>query len=378
MTLIFCFTKIFRNAHRQIFGLDKLLQQGYNIILLDMSEMYGGNPTCDDKLMLELRVQCSDQSDLVQFRKKLAFRPVIYICNDTYLSFARKAFEILIRKQDQLLAFKIKPTPFQTRTDRGVKLFFKRVLYKCPVSIVKISRFIYQKRNNYFIPNYFMSTTRYDLPLKALLTVKKKNIIIAHSDDVNEILEDGSKVQTQKRIGVFLDQILPFASKGRVEEGIYYRNLNKTLKRLEKFFDLEKIVIAEHPESIAFAEELRDKFKGFERHRGKTQQLIKNSTVVFAHYSTSIGLAVFYGKPVVLLIDYNLEKMQWISKAIRTYKKMLELSLIDMGQKDFSHLLNIKVNKYLYRDYVSKYMKDSNLKEKSYHYAIRKIVRDLE
>lgn len=378
MTLIFCFTRIFRNSHRQIFGLDRLLEEGYEIILLDMTRLYGAHPTSDDELMLKLRKQCSSKDELVEFRKELQAGPVIYICNDTYLSFAQEAFQILVKDQDRLLAFKTKPSPFQIQTDEGLKLFLKKFFIKSPVSPYVLSKPLYQRSHKYFVPDYFLCTTKHDLPLKALLTVKKDNIIVAHSDDVNEILEDDTEAQKKERIGVFLDQVLPFAYRGEIDEDIYYKNIEETLKKLKEHFELDRIVVAEHPESAALVEELQGRYAGFERRRGRTQNLIKKATYVFAHYSTSIGIAVYYEKPIVLLIDDNLRNVQWISKAINTYRKILNLPVVDMQARELQDLKGYSTDKKFYRNYVRKYMKDSSVNEKSYFYAIRKIEKDLK
>lgn len=378
MTIVFCFTRIFRNSHRQIFGLDKLLEEGHNIILLDLSEMYGGNPTCDDELMLGLRERISNKTQLIEFKKSMGSEPVIYVCNDTYLNFAHDAFQLLMRKQDRLLAFKTKPSPFQIQNETGIKLLLKESLIKLPISPKLVTKSLYQRYHKYFVPDYFLVTSKFDLPLKALLTLKKENIIIAHSDDVNDILEDKTEVQIQERIGVFLDQILPFAHRGKLDINTYYENIGKTLAKLMEQFNLDKIVIAEHPESVAVEEELKDKYKGFERYRGNTQKLIKNSTHVFAHYSTSIGLAVYYNKPVVLLIDANLRKVAWISKAVNTYRKILDLPMIDMEKRNISELEGYAADKKLYNSYVKKYMKDSEIKERSYHYALNRIIQDID
>ena len=377
MTIVFCFTRIFRNSHRQIFGLDKLLEEGHNIILLDLSEMYGGNPTSNDELMLRLRKKISDKNELIDFRKSMGSEPSIYVCNDTYLSFACDAFQLLMRRQDSLLAFMTKPSPFQIQKETGMKLLLKKSLMKLPISPKLITKSLYRKTHKYFVPDYFLVTSKFDLPLKALLTVKKENIIIAHSDDVNDILEDETEVQNRERMGVFLDQMLPFAHRGKIDIDTYYENLNRTLKKLKKQFNLDKIVVAEHPESVAVEEELKDKYKGYERYRGSTQRLIKNSTHVIAHYSTSIGLAVYYNKPVVLLIDDNLRKVSWISKAVNTYQRILELPIVDMEKKDISHLDGYAIDKRLYDIYVRKFMKDSEIKEKSYHYAIKRMINDI-
>lgn len=377
MTIVFCFTRIFRNSHRQIFGIDKLLEQGYQVVLLDLSQMYGGNPTCSDELMLKLREECANETDLVKFREKQNSESIIYVCNDTYLLFAHKAFKILIREQDRLLAFRIKASPFQHDRDKGFKLLIKKASEKFPWLPMHLLKPLYNSFYDYYIPDYYLCSTKYYLPAKALMTVKKENIIIAHSDDVNNILEDTTAVQKEERIGVFLDQILPFVYNDQVDIQKYYDRLDRTLKLLKEHFQLDKIQIAEHPESAALVEELKDKYSGYERYTGNTQRLIKNSTYVFAHYSTSIGLAAFYEKPVILLEDENLRQVEWISTAIHTYKRMLKLPIIDMEDPDMAHVENHPINKQVYRNYVLKYMKDSSIEDKSYFYAINKVVKNL-
>lgn len=347
-------------------------------MLLDLSQMYGGNPTCNDEFMLKLREECANESDLVRFKEKQDPESIIYVCNDTYLLFAHNAFKILMRKQDRLLAFRIKASPFQHDRDKGFKLVIKKASEKLPWLPVHRLKPLYQSFYDYYIPDYYLCSTKYYLPAKALMTVKKKNIIIAHSDDVNNILEDTTEIQKKERIGVFLDQILPFVYKDQVEIEKYYDRLDKTLKSLKEHYQLDKIQVAEHPESAALVEELKDKYQGYERYTGNTQHLIKNATYVFAHYSTSIGLAAFYEKPVILLEDENLRQVEWISTAIHTYKRILKLPLIDMETREMKHLVNYTIDKQVYRNYVLKYMKDSSIKDKSYHYAVNKIIGDLQ
>lgn len=379
MTLVFCFKTIFRNSHRQIFGLDKLLEEGHKVILLDLSEIYGGNPTSDDELMLRLRKKINDKKDLEAFRDSLNPDPVIYICNDTYLMPVKSAFEIIKRKQDRLLAFKIKPTPFLSKPETGAKLAIKKLVQKLDFLPFHLFKPVYAATHNYYIPDYYMCNTYYNLPPKVQLTVKNENILITHSDDCNKIILDKTPMQDKERIGVFLDQILPIAYKNEPREYFenYYADISKTLNALKAKFNLDKIVVAEHPESVAVAEELKDKYQGFERVRGGSQRLVKDATYVFAHYSTSIGLAVYYEKPVVLINGKNLRKVEHIGVAIKSYEKQLNLPVVEMEKRDLSHLTNYEIDKKLYRLYVKKYLKDSTVEESSYHYAINRIISDI-
>lgn len=380
MTLVFCFKSIFRNSHREIFGLDELLEEGHNVILLEMSEIYGTNPTADDELMLRLRKKVYHKNDLVKFRDSLDTAPIIYISNDTYLMSAKSAFEILVRKQDRLLAWKIKPNPNLDKSEKGFKLAFKKFVQKFDLLPFHYFRPIYAATHKYFIPHYYMCNTYYNLPLKASLIVKRENIFITHSDDCNRIVFDKEPMQDKEKIGVFLDQIIPFAYKHESPEYFrtYYEDIARTLNGLKVKFNLDKIIIAEHPESSAVADELKDKYRGFERVREGSQKIVKNATYVFAHYSTSIGIAVYYEKPVILIHGKNLKKVKQLDTAIKSYQNQLNLPLVEMEKNDFSHLTNYTIDKKLYKRYVEKYLKDSTIDENSYHYTIRRIIRDLK
>ncbi|UZH55520.1 hypothetical protein JRG66_01075 [Salinimicrobium tongyeongense] len=380
MTIIFCFTRIFRNSHRKIFQFDKLIEEGHDVKLLDLTHIYGGNPTCNDDYMLNLRTRCLHNDDLISFKENLDSEPAIYVCNDTYLMFARGSFEILVRKQDKLLAFQIKPSPFQFTPDNLVKKILRK-LFKTFKKLPFYFKSIYLSNRSYYAPDYYMCTTEYDLPLKAFFTVKHENIFIVHSDDANYIVQDKTDVSKNERIGVFLDQILPIAFKDMAPKNFdhYYDRLTLTLEELKTYFELDKIIIAEHPESVTAEEELRDKFEGWERTGGKTQQLVKNATYVFAHYSTSIGMAAYYKKPIILLLDKDLEDVEWIYVAVNTYKDLLNLPVIDMVDRNLSQLDKYEVNETLYNNYVKKFVKDNDeVKENSYHYAIKRIIKDMQ
>lgn len=378
MTIVFCFYKIFRNSHREIFGLDDLLKQEFDIKLLDLSGMMGGNPTSDDTLMLRLREKVENEKELLNFKNSLPNSSVIFITNDSYLQKLSGVFKILKRSQDKLISFRIKASIFAYEEDSGLRLWFRKFIEKTKMLPWHKLRILYFSNHNYYAPDYFMCSTRYYLPLKAYLTVKRKNILIVHSDDVNKIIEDKSEVYHHPKTGVFLDQVLPFAYRSKIDPDHYYKSVQSTLEKLKKYYKLDRIIVSEHPESEALKEELKDRYANFERSRRNSQNLIKNSEVVFAHYSTSIGMAVYYKKPVILLIDDHLREVSHIENAIETYEKNLHLPLVDMGINDFSNLEGRRINNYLYSNYVQKFMRDNyNVDQNSYHYAIKRAVSDL-
>jgi hypothetical protein len=329
--------------------------------------------------MLKHRKIISSKQGLYDFKASLPDAPVIYISNDSYLQKLSGTFDILIRKQDRLLAFRIKASVFTYKKEKGLRLFFRKFIENTAFLPWHLLRSLYLNNRTYYTPDYYMCSTKIYLPLKAYFTVERDNILILHSDDVNRIVADTSIVDGQERVGVFLDQILPIAYRGKIDPDGYYDNVQKTLFGLKEYLNLDKIIVSEHPESEAVKEELKNRYQNFERSRRNSHSLIKNADYVFAHYSTSIGMAVYFNKPVILLIDDHLRQIKHIANAIEIYKQNLHLPVVDMGDNDFGQLDNMEIDKSAYQDYVRKFMRDNyNVNENSYHYAIKRIISDLK
>ena len=148
---------------------------------------------------------------------------------------------------------------------------------------------------------------------------------------------------------------------------------------LKDHYNLDKIVVSEHPESEAVKEELEDRYANFERSRRNSHNLIKNADYIFAHYSTSIGMAIYFDKPIILLIDKELTGIQHIKYAIETYSRSLKLPIVDMDNINLEILSDYNIDKSLYSNFVNDYMRDNyKINENSYHYAIKRIISDLK
>ena len=383
MTIIFCFTRIFRNSHRRIFSLDTLVERGYNVILLDLGRFFGREiSSCDDEFMLKLRTRLSNPAEVENFVKQLGEKPVIYVSNDVYLTSETEVFKLLIRKQDRLLAFKTKIIPYQHQVYTGSKLLIENFLTSLSHLPLSFLRPIYLKSHRYCAPDYFLCSTEYNLPLKARLVVKKKNIFIVHSDDVNRIIEQEDISYDGERVGVFLDQVLPLAYHGKVPDSYfdeYYEKISTTLLQYKKKLNLDRIIIAEHPEAGFHQARLKDKYNHFDRFRGETHRLIKNATFVFGHFSTSIGFAAYFKKPVVLLVDDQLLAIKRIASCVKMYADHLKVPYVNIDNvKSPSDLPDSTVDVEAYKKYVERFMKDSDIQDDSYLYSLRKIEQDLK
>lgn len=380
MKVVICFTKIFRNSHRQIFDLDGLMDKGYEVILLDLTAIHDGNPTCTDELMLKLRRRCNDTHELNKFVDSTKEEPIIYITNDVYLTRAYSSFKIIVQPKDRLLAFRTKTIPCQHNPPKGLK---GALVSKIQNSDSDLSFFksLYVRKNRYFAPDYYLCNTLYNLPIKANLTVKKDNILIVHSDDVNKILKDDKNEAVHQKSAVFIDQLIPYAHKSKLDKKYfteYYEKIEIHLNKIKEAFQLDDITIAQHPESGVYKEELKNTYMSFTKKHGETLAEIKKADFVIAHYSTALGFAVYLEKPILLLTDNTMKSLDRVNNCSKAFKEILGLKQVNMDENPDYQNLDIGVNRANYRGYITRYMKDSEIQENSYHYAVNVIADELK
>lgn len=380
MKVVFCFTKIFRNSHREIFDLDGLIQKGYEVVLLDLTAMHGGNPTCTDDLMLSLRKRCTNRNELEKFVQENSDLPIIYITNDVYLTRAHSSFSKLVKPKDRILGFRTKTIPCQHTPPKGLTGTIISRIQNAGLDLSFVKS-IYIKKIKYFPPNYYLCNTLYNLPIKANLTVRNDNILIVHSDDVNKIIKSEGNLINKQNSALFIDQLIPFAHKSKVQKNYfteYYNKIEEHLHKIKEAFGLDDIRIAQHPESAVYSDELESTYKGFTKVVGDTLAEIKKADFVIAHYSTAIGFAVYLQKPIILLTDDILKNINRVNDCTESFKNILGLNQINMDENPDYKNIDITVDEIKYKNYITKYMKDSVISENSYHYAVEVIANDLK
>ena len=391
MTVIFFCPNILRDAHKSIFQLERLIADGYNVIMLDATKFYGNISTATETIILDNKVECSTREDFEKFSENLGKDPVLYVSFDQYMNFAAPILNILVRKQDKVLSYHTKRfsnTQFPTNKFR---ILFDKIVKRVD-RIIPVHFFgpIYKWRYNIFIPDYYLCSTNFVVPTKAFLTIKKENRIVVHSDDINNVINnDSSPLYTEgKKMGVFLDQVLPFQDRlhPKITPPIpkdyintYYKNLEETLKKLKNELKLDEVVIALHPDAVKLEQELKSRFQGFKTILGATNELIRDASIVFGHSSTALGFAVYYKKPVILIKDEFLMKdFDLIQKFTLFFEETLGFHNIYMDKPFELPEKSFRIDEEKYNDYTRKFLKDNNILENSFYYAINKIKKDLD
>lgn len=390
MTVIFFCPNILRDYDRNLFYMDELIEKGYNPIFLDATEYFNNKSTATDKFLASRTVRCSTAKDFTAFKATLPKEPVLFLVFDLQLKKVAPAFDLLVRKQDKILSYFTKRV-FDTVVEKSsLNSYFRKAIVKAEEFLpLHLFKFWYRKHHSKYIPDYFLCSTKYLMPVKTYLTVKSQNRFNVHADDINKIIELPTKSQNPKKIGVFLDQGLPFLNRthpklytkplppGYLEE--YYIKLSDKLEQHKLELGLDEIVVALHPDAVKFESELQGKFKNHKTVLGETAKLIKDASVVFGHCSAALSFAIYLEKPVVIFTDrYIRDYDKNIRAATYFFIENVGMHEVNLDENIVLSWKNITIDKTKYRDYKTKYLKDNNIQENSYYYAIRHIKNDLE
>lgn len=105
-----------------------------------------------------------------------------------------------------------------------------------------------------------------------------------------------------ERVGVFLDQYLPFHLEIQRKRGIYirpgeyYQEVRSFLNFAKEKYSLDKVIFCQHPNSLG--EEVGF-LKGLECVKNETQRAVSNADMVFMHFSNSGSFAIQGNKPII-------------------------------------------------------------------------------
>ena len=388
MRIVFFIPKILRDSHRFIYDFDRLEAEGFKFTVLDATLFYGNFATSTEEIILRNRSVIKDEQDLIDFSKSLTAENILYVIKDHDLNYSSRELKRIIRKGDKILSYNTKtfaeidkPPKWRTLIESSVRGLSKVI----PLHFLK---FYYSFFYKIPLPDYYLCSTNYLMPIKAYLTVKPENRFSVHADDINHILNAKTErfLKNGQKLAVFLDQGIPFLH--NTHPGVYnepfpnkyidsyYQNLRKTFSFIKKEFGIDEVIVALHPDAIVFEKELEGKFNGIRTLIGKTKDLIRASDLVLAHNSTSINFAVYYNKPVLILKDdiiYNYHPR--LKKLFNFYTNYLDMKSLYMDK----NLENVSTKPYInlekYNLYRKRFLKDNNIQDNSFYYAITNILK---
>lgn len=188
-------------------------------------------------------------------------------------------------------------------------------------------------------------------------------VVWIHNWDYDFYLtEVQQSVETDPKMGVFLDQFVPFhpdavllgiAPNISAEE--YYSALCRFFSSLEENYGY-KIIIAAHPRSDY--EQRPDYFGGRPVIKGKTIELCRKAKFSMLHYSTAINFAVLFNKPAIFITMDKLQQNPPDRTWIETMASSLGKGIININNlTSINWDEELKINEEAYRQYRNFYIK---------------------
>ncbi|MBC8393738.1 MAG: hypothetical protein H8E17_14370 [Deltaproteobacteria bacterium] len=197
----------------------------------------------------------------------------------------------------------------------------------------------------------------------------KTEFIWSHYFDYDVYLEQLQKpVKTDKAMGVFLDNYLPFhpdaINDPIIVQEEYYPLLCSFFDYIEHNYGVH-IVIAAHPRSKY--ENHQNCFGGRPVIRGKTSQLVRQAGFVMLHSSASFAFAVLFRKPAIFVTTDRLRQGRagqiigtLIDFMASTFGKS-PINLNDTFEIDWGK--ELMIDEEAYRNYKNKYIKKENTED---------------
>jgi|ETNmetMinimDraft_16_1059900.scaffolds.fasta_scaffold02644_5 hypothetical protein len=177
-------------------------------------------------------------------------------------------------------------------------------------------------------------------------------------------------IEEGKNFVVFLDEFLPFHPdflymrlKNPTSADNYYASLRRLFDAIEKKLDC-KIVIAAHPRSN-YKEHSEKYYGDREVIKGASEGLVRNCKLVISHSSSSLGFAVLFNKPVLLISTDEIQNSR-INVMIKVMAEYLGTDeIINADKQNYSLDVNkvLQINEKAYRQYYRDYIKKPGTEE---------------
>jgi len=370
LVFIICSTFNKRDYHR--FGVEILKNRGYEVEIWDITPLlyahYYRNHIPSDSIEFDKHFLVYEKDHIEKLTSGLSRKDFV-VCVLSVEKRTEFIFEHLSEKDIKYGFLLLGQLP------RRRNSFINKIFLVCdnPRYAVRIIWSKFFKKKASVDPAHFLIIGGKEAITDGRYPVDKNTKIInAHALDYDRYLEierGNSFGKKCERYAVFLDECVPFHPDRLRSNRKIYCTSEKYYPPLVRFFSyLEdemslKVIIAAHPRSNY--SKRSNSFGNREIIFGKTFQLVKHSMFVLTHASTSINFAVLYQKPIIFLSDSAYSN--YLRESIKFFASVFEKKPIDLS-KHFPSSLKLKeeleINKTLYEEYKSKFIKEPGTPEK--------------
>jgi hypothetical protein len=388
--IIFFVQAHFNRRDYDRFGIKTLIENGFDVEVWDFSEFLANeeyqvlripDPINCDKVF-KFKSKTEALSAMSKLEQSVFIIPVLQYNLNTYSIFRMLSKKKILFSSSILSCVvpnsftsgqryfqKIKRTSLKNVSDR----IFRRIPFR--LLGVRAANVILAPTEKYSISN---------LPAD-----KKSHVLWLHSLDYDHYLSMKNSIVSQdSRMGVFLDQYLPFhpdvtyieGNRAKTTPDEYYPLLRRCFDFLEEKFGV-RIVIAAHPRSKY--EEHPDVFGHREIVRSKTAELIRQSGFVLLHNTIAINYAILFKKPMIFITTDKINEsfklpcaegpsVEWLASFFG--KKAYNLN--NGMDVDFEN--EMLVDKKAYHTYKTSYIKKDGSQEHLYWEIVSDYIKTLE
>jgi len=187
---------------------------------------------------------------------------------------------------------------------------------------------------------------------------KSKKIIDCHNLDYDFYLEN--KKNLKKNIITYIDQDFGNSIDFKMEN-IFFQEIKKFNLKIENFLKkmnkIQEVIVAGNPRR-----KVKRKLFKTKTVYGQINLLIKKSSLIITHNSTTAQLAVLYKKPLLYIYTDETKKIDSLHLSSKSFAKELGLKLHNIKKISSKQIIKYKkkkINLKKYTSYVKKYIKTS-------------------
>jgi len=355
----------FRKFDYKRYGIDILIQSGFEVVIWDFTKF------------LYQKVEQYSQDDLLTSNKIYKFSKL----KDALLAIDKLTIEDIIIIH---IGFSYKHLKIYRHLSKSKVFYLVTQLSNIPNGTIKKENYFVEKfKKALSQPGKVVDYVFTKIPFKMLLireadfalsagTKSKSNCypigkktknIWAHTYEYDQFLANKNlqSYYNIKKYCVFIDQNIPFHVDFKYDENAAICDPEEYYSKLESFFSYIEsvlkmdVIIAMHPRSDIVI--LKKYFKERRITTGQIVEVIKLSSLVLAHYSTSILFAVLFSKPIMFVTNeffIRHKEYAFISKFADELGK-IPINIDHDYKIDLANELSVNLEKYT--SYIEHYVK---------------------
>lgn len=383
-TIVFltCLPLTVRDVTR--FGFEILKKKGFDVKVYDLTNLTNLKALLKNPIELDMTSDCvckinSYQDLIYELEKDVShsiFIDFLVAFSELNLS-NEKIFRILKNYGAKYCIVSAGALPLPLSTNRS-KYWFNRIKHAFNPTLLSnfiagnVISSIKRYTNTYPTPEIIFSG---DSEVKSYYINKYKippeKIVPINSFDYDTYLrymnQNNSKCKPDYDYCVFLDEAAThhpdydILGIKQIDENRYYHSMNNFFERVEKETGL-KVIIAAHPRSKY--EQIPNVFGKRKIVKGKTIELVANSSLVVAHASTSINFAILFNKPILIVKTSDMKKRgnldftDIMAEAIGLKAVNIDEDSLNSLSFKLDNDLNAKYKEYIYKYIKSRYVDD--------------------